>query len=77
MRPMDAACEPYRASARAAKSERLRAGAAQAQASRALGVASARISEMERGRLVDAPLLQRYRSWLESLSAGERRESPE
>ena len=55
MRPMDAACEPYRASARAAKSERLRAGAAQAQASRALGVASARISEMERGRLVDAP----------------------
>ena len=33
MRPMDAACEPYRASARAAKSERLRAGAAQAQAS--------------------------------------------
>ena len=59
MRPMDAALRALQGVGEGgqvgAPEGRGRAG----PGLRALGVASARISEMERGRLVDAPLLQR------------------
>ena len=55
--------------AEAAKSERLRIGATQVQAASALGVASARISELERCVLIDDTLLHRYRDWLDAMSS--------
>ena len=69
MHPMDASYYPYKEAAEAAKSERLRIGATQAQAASALGVASARISELERCVLIDDSLLHRYRDWLDAMSS--------
>ena len=77
MHPMDAGRSAYEEAARSARSERLRAGATQSQAASSLGVASARISELERCVLVDEALLQRYRKWLNALSPERRREIPE
>ena len=62
---------------REARAERLRLGATQAQAAAALGVASARVSELERGVLLDAGLLARYREWLSSAPPGKSRGNAE
>ena len=72
MHPMDAGYYSYKEAAEAARSERLRIGATQSQAASSLGVASARISELERCVLVDESLLQRYRKWLDDTSSGKR-----
>lgn len=72
MHPMNANFYSYREAAEAAKATRLHVGATQAQAAAALGVASARISEVERCVLVDEALLQRYRDWLEKMLSEER-----
>jgi len=77
MHPMDASHHPCKEAAEAAKSERLRIGATQAQAASALGVASSRISELERCVLVDESLLHRYRSWLDAVSSERRWKSLE
>lgn len=69
MHPMDAGYCSYKEAADSAKSQRLRIGATQAQAASALGVASARVSELERCVLVDESLLHRYRDWLDALSS--------
>lgn len=69
MHPMDAGRRSYEEAADSAKSQRLRIGATQAQAASALGVASARVSELERCVLVDESLLRRYRDWLDALSS--------
>lgn len=69
MHPMDAGYYSYKEAADSAKSQRLRIGATQAQAASALGVASARVSELERCVLVDESLLHRYRDWLDALSS--------
>lgn len=70
VRPMDAGRDSRREAAGSARSQRLRIGATQAQAASALGVASARISELERCVLVDDSLLRRYRDWLDAMSPG-------
>lgn len=62
---------------REARAERLRLGATQAQAAAALGVASARVSELERGALRDEGLLARYREWLSSAPPGRSRGNAE
>jgi transposase len=49
------------------KKRRLAAGGTQQQAASALGVASARISEAERGERFEEGLLLRYRDWIDSL----------
>ena len=72
MHPMDTTYYPYKEAAEAAKSQRLRLGATQVQAASALGVASARISELERCVLVDESLLHRYRNWLDVISSERR-----
>ncbi|WP_165056833.1 MULTISPECIES: IS110 family transposase, partial [unclassified Adlercreutzia] len=68
MRPQEAGRPSCGEAAAAARSERLRIGATQAQAASALGVASARISELERCVRVDGPLLRRYLEWLGAMS---------
>ena len=72
MHPMDASYYAYKEAAESAKAERLRIGATQAQAALALGIASARISELERCVLVDESLLQDYRDWLDCSSSSGR-----
>ena len=70
--PMDASYYSYKEAAESARSKRMRIGATQAQAASALGVASARVSELERCVLVDESLLHKYRDWLDYTSSGER-----
>lgn len=50
--------------AEALRSKRVSAGLTQAAAAAALGVASARISEIERAVIIDEEMLVRYRDWL-------------
>ena len=68
--PTEDRLRPYREAAASARGRRLSAGATQAQAASALGVASARVSELERGVLVDEPLLGRYLGWLDAIAPG-------
>ena len=75
MRPQDSSRRSREEEAASARSERLRLGATQAQAAAALGVASARVSELERGVRVDEPLLRRYREWLAETSSEGRRKT--
>ena len=50
--------------AEALRGKRKSAGLTQAAAAEALGVASARISELERAVMIDEEMLVRYRDWL-------------
>ena len=77
MHPMSASRASSEGAARSARAARVRMGATQPQAASALGVASARISELERCVLIDETLLQRYRGWLESIASDGRWKSIE
>ena len=77
MHPMSASRASSEGAARSARAARVRMGVAQSQAASALGVASARISGLERCVLIDETLLQRYRGWLESIASDGRWKSIE
>lgn len=77
MHPMSASRASSEGAARSARAARVRMGVAQPQAASALGVASARISGLERCVLIDETLLQRYRGWLESIASDGRWKSIE
>lgn len=77
MHPMSASRASSEGAARSARAARVRMGATQPQAASALGVASARISGLERCVLIDETLLQRYRGWLESIASDGRWKSIE
>jgi len=77
MHPMSASRASSEGAARSARAARVRMGVTQSQAASALGVASARISELERCVLIDETLLQRYRGWLESIASDGRWKSIE
>ena len=77
MHPMSASRASSEGAARSARAARVRMGVTQSQAASALGVASARISGLERCVLIDETLLQRYRGWLESIASDGRWKSIE
>lgn len=77
MHPMGTGRRRYEQAAASARSKRLALGVTQAQAASELGVASARISELERCVLFDELLLQRYCEWLKERSTERRWKSLE
>jgi transposase/DNA-binding XRE family transcriptional regulator len=70
--PLDTNWFGYRDFADSLKKKRAQLGATQKEAADSLGVASARISELERGILLDESLLLLYRDWIENIAAKKR-----
>lgn len=70
--PLETDWYRYQEIASSLKEKRRCLGATQKDAAAALGVASARISELERSVLTDVPMLSQYQDWLESIAAKRR-----
>ena len=72
MHPLDTNWYGYCDIADSLKKKRIQLGATQREAAVVMGVVSARISELERGVLIDENMLMQYRDWLENIAAEKR-----